>query len=116
MSKLTFQIMIMLTTVICATAGTTAFAMTPATSTDRVERQRNSDQATGLFGGIRKDGTFVFLYSESKGVRFYRTVPGIRAVGNGTAYDLAVLPTRTPIKIRTQDGKITSVELQGVVR
>ncbi len=91
-------------------------AMTPATIDSISDRQRGTDQATGLFGGIRQDGTFVFLYSENKGIRFYKVVPGVRASGAGVSYDLATLPAKTPIIIRTRDGRITAVELQGGVQ
>jgi hypothetical protein len=89
-------------------------AMTPASSVDISSRRQGSDQATGLFGGIRQDGTFVFLHSETKGIRFYRVIPGVRASGAGVSYDLGSLPTKTPIRIITQNGRISAVELQGV--
>lgn len=93
-----------------------ATAMTPTSTHERADKQQGSDQATGLFGGIRQDGTFVFLYSETKGIRFYKVIPGVRASGAGVSYDLATLPVKIPIHIRTRDGRITAVELQGVQR
>ncbi len=93
-----------------------SFAMTINESTNTVQNSKGNDQATGLFGGLRQDGTFVFLYSETKGVRYYRMQPGIRATFSGNSYDISSLVPKTPIVIKVRSGKIVAVELQGVMQ
>jgi hypothetical protein len=89
-------------------------AMTPAT-VEYSKKQPETDQATGLFGGVRPNGTFVFKYSEDKGIRFYRVAPGVKAVRNGIAYEFTKLPMNTPIRVYSDKGRISAVDILEVL-
>jgi hypothetical protein len=78
---------------------------------DVAHTKSRASQATGLFGGIRPDGTFVYLFSENKGIRFYRVNRGVMVRYESILQTLDKLPMNTPIRIHTEDGRISAVEV-----
>ncbi len=84
-----------------------------AVAVETVQARHDNDYATGLFGGVRPDGTFVFLYSENRGVRFYRLAPHVNVSGVIKSNDVRSIPKNTPIRIFVEQGKITAVEVLG---
>ena len=71
---LSFLVVSVLSVLVVATCPSGVLA---AVAVKTVQARHDNDHATGLFGGIRPDGTFVFLYSETRGVWFYRVAPQV---------------------------------------
>jgi hypothetical protein len=94
---------------------TDSLAMTDQSGSVQIRRQdvQSSDQPTGLFGGIRPDGTFVFRLSKDRGIRFYRLASNVRLSGFPAGLSLQQLPEGTPIRLTVEEYRIRAVELLG---
>lgn len=85
--------------------------MTPAG--EMVRQQKGTDQLTGVFGGVRPGGTLVLRMSEKGHVRFLK-IPEVLFVNlNGMQTDIRNIPLMTPLKVFTDNGRVTSIEIMG---
>lgn len=91
----------------------TAEVLPMTTSSDVSYESINISQATGLFGGLKPDGTFVYWASKERGVRFYRVSPNVNILGFGNVTNLNLIPVETPVRIYTEGGSIVTVEALG---
>lgn len=82
-------------------------------SSFKQKAHKGADQPTGLFGGIKPDGTFVFRLSASKGIRFYRLASSVRLSGFPSGQTLQQLAEGTPIRLTVEGYRITVVESLG---
>ncbi len=106
-------VLIMLFSCLSLAVAVPAFSMTADSTFEPAKPRKGADQPTGLFGGIRADGTFEFRLSESRGVRFYRLSSGVRLSGFPAGQTLQNLVVGTPIRLTIDDYRITVVELLG---
>lgn len=82
-------------------------------SSFKQKAHKGADQPTGLFGGIKPDGTFVFKLSESKGIRFYRLASNVRLSGFPDGQTLQNLAVNTPIRLIVENYRVSVVEALG---
>lgn len=87
------------------------FAMT--TVGEMVRPRQGTDQLTGVFGGVRPGNTLVLKMSDRGHVRFLRIPESFFVTMNGAQVDIKDIPLATPIKVFTDNGRVTAVEIMG---
>lgn len=109
-----YSLLLLICIITVATGTPYVSAMTVQSGSSEPQRVRKgNDQPTGLFGGIKPDGTFVFRLSASKGTRFYRLASNVRLSGFPAGQTLQQLPEGTPIRLTVENYRITVVEALG---
>lgn len=109
-----YSLLILPCAIMLATGVSYVSAMTVQSGSFEQQRVRKGyDRPTGLFGGLKPDGTFVFKLSKDRGVRFYRLAAGVRLSGFPAGQTLQQLAAGTPIRLTVENYRVTVVELLG---